>query len=74
MPYPLPPRPSGASDPTGFTPHKPPWYPHDDNPWQIVSLMSNNVVTNYSRWCDSLPPGELVRLIHEHQRAMGYRE
>ena len=48
-------------------PYRPPWYPRDDNPWQIVSRMSNDVVTNYEKWCRSLPPGELQRLIREYR-------
>lgn len=48
-------------------PYRPPWYPYDNNPWTIVSIMSNNVETNYSKWYKSLAPGELKRLIDLHR-------
>lgn len=51
-------------------PYRPPWYPFDDDPWVIVSTMSNNVQTRYSKWADSLPPGELARLVAEHQTSV----
>lgn len=49
--------------------YRPPWYPVDlPNPWTFINTMSNAQETNYSRWCKSLPPGELQRLIREHRR------
>lgn len=51
-------------------PYRPPWYPYNDNPWDIVDNMSNNIVTRYSLWCNSLPPGELIRLIKEYRESV----
>lgn len=48
-------------------PYRPPWYPHDDDPWRILSTMSDNRETGYSKWVASLPAGELRRLIREHR-------
>lgn len=53
------------SAPEDFAPYRPPWYPHDDDPWQIVLVASGDVVTKYAEWARSLPPGELKRLIAE---------
>jgi hypothetical protein len=50
-----------------FEPYRPPWYPHDDNPWEILSSMSGDVVTRYTQWCRSLPEGELKRLVNEYR-------
>lgn len=55
---------------TAFKPWRPPWYPYDNNPWTIVSIMSNNIITNYSAWVGSLPPGELLHLIAEHRKSV----
>lgn len=55
--------------PPEFEPYRPPWYPHDDNPQTIVLVASGDVVTKYARWTRSLPDGELLRRIHEWQRA-----
>lgn len=52
-------------------PYRPPWYPHDDDPWAIVSSLSGDVVTKYVRWERSLPPGELRRLIAEYRASVG---
>ncbi len=49
-----------------WQPYRPPWYPFDDNPWEIVSNMSGNVITRYSAWVMSLPPEGLARLIRKH--------
>lgn len=59
---------SRADDFAPVEPWRPPWYPHDDDPWRIVLVSSGDVVTRYSEWTRSLPPGELDRLIAEHQR------
>lgn len=54
----------------GWEPYRPPWYPADlPNPNTIVSSMSDNRVTNYTRWTASLEPGELLRRIAEHREA-----
>ena len=53
--------------PDNWEPYRPPWYPKEDNPWTIVGNMSNNIQTKYSKFCDSLPEGELKRLIEEHR-------
>jgi hypothetical protein len=50
-----------------FEPYRPPWYPFDDNPWEILSSMSGDVVTRYQQWVRSLPEGELKRLVREYR-------
>lgn len=54
---------------TEFVPYRPPWYPHDDNPWDVLGNMSGTVTTRYDQWCNSLAPGELLKLIREHQES-----
>lgn len=45
----------------------PPWYPNQDphhNPWSVPDSMTGK--THYATWVDSLPEGELLRLIAEY--------
>lgn len=58
---------SGPEDFAPVEPYRPPWYPHDDDPWRIVLVASGDVVTRYAEWTRSLPPGELSRLIRAHR-------
>lgn len=49
--------------------YRPPWYPNRDplhNPWATDpgTIMAGGK-SFYMVWVDSLPPGELVRLIRE---------
>lgn len=51
---------------SGF--YRPAWYPNQDpnhNPWSTQDTMTGK--THYQVWADSLPPGELLRLIAEHR-------
>lgn len=56
--------------PPPYRPYVPPWYPRDDNPEQIVSTMSGDLVRNYDRWERSLPDGELIRRVREYRRSV----
>jgi hypothetical protein len=55
-----------SSEPS-WEPYRPPWYPADaPDPFLTdPSTMQGGSRTYYSTWVDTLPPGELVRLINE---------
>lgn len=59
-----------AYEPPPFEPYRPPWYPLDDNPQQIIASLSGDVVTNYEKWVRSLPAGELLRRVGEYHRSV----
>lgn len=56
-----------------WTAYRPPWYPNRDplhNPWATdPSTYMGGQETFYGTWVKSLEPGELERLIREHQEA-----
>lgn len=57
-------------DLTPVPPYRPPWYPNQDpehNPWMMAEPISG--LTHYQVWMGKLEPGELERLIREHQEA-----
>lgn len=63
------------SDLVGFADiyYRPPWYPNRDprhNPWGSNGETGSAQKTLYAEWVDSLPPGELQRLIdlHHHEQ------
>lgn len=53
-----------------FVPYRPPWYPNRDprhNPWVSNGETGSAEKCLYAQWADSLPEGELERLIAEHR-------
>jgi hypothetical protein len=59
--------------PDEWTPYRPPWYPNQDathNPWATdPTTIQSGGRTFCDVWMGSLAPGELERLIREHQQA-----
>lgn len=54
-------------------PYRPPWYPNKDpmhNPWASNGETGSAEKCWYASWADSLPPGELARLIAEHHASV----
>jgi frataxin-like iron-binding protein CyaY len=54
--------------------YRPPWYPNQNpehNPWVAADASGE---THYQSWLKGLAPGELERLIAEHQAAETAKE
>lgn len=51
-----------------WKPYAPPWWPFETDPGQIVSNMSNNIITRYDAWTATLPDGELLRRIDSYRQ------